>query len=92
MRPFLPQFYGLEETDGKWRIKIENLLYGREFGSYADIKLGTSTLTQGKGKIKSVIRQISDMDRTTSDSLGFTICGMNLKDPKTGKERDGGDV
>ena len=29
---------------------------------------------------------------TTSHLLGFTVCGMNLKDPTTGKPRDGGKV
>ena len=32
------------------------------------------------------------MDMTTSYALGFTICGMHLKDPKTGKDRDGGNL
>ena len=29
---------------------------------------------------------------TTSHLLGFTVCGMNLKNPTTGKPRDGGKV
>ena len=31
-----------------------------------------------------------DQDFTTSYQLGFTVCGMNLKDPLTGKPRNGG--
>ena len=29
---------------------------------------------------------------TTSHQLGFTVCGMNLRDPHTGNPRDGGKV
>ena len=92
MRPFLPKLYDVKEEDGEWKVCIENLLYGREFGSFVDIKLGTSTLTQGKGNVKKVIREKVDMDFTTSYNMGLTICGMSLKNPKTGKDRDGGQV
>ena len=46
LRPYVPKLYGIEQDkSGKWKICIENLLYGLENGSYVDIKLGTSTLT-----------------------------------------------
>ena len=46
LRPLLPEFYWAKKTKGgdKWKICIENLLYGLENGSFIDIKLGTSTL------------------------------------------------
>ena len=94
MRPFVPKFYGMErlsDKSNKCKITIENLLYGKENGSFIDIKLGTSTLTKGsKNLIKKATRDVMDKDVTTSDFMGFTVCGMNLKDPKTGKPRDGG--
>ena len=75
-------------------IVIHNLLYGLEKGSFVDIKLGTNTLTAGKENnlIKKTSRDIMDVEITTSHLLGFTVCGMNLKDPETGKPRDGGKV
>ena len=50
LRPFVAQFYGARKIENKekWMITIENLLYGKEHGSFIDIKLGTSTLTMGK--------------------------------------------
>ena len=94
MRPLVPKFYGIETIDNasKKKITIENLLHGKENGSYIDIKLGLSTLTAGKegNLIKKKTREIVDVDVTTSDLMGFTVCGMNLKDPLTGKPRDGG--
>ena len=50
LRPFVPEFYGAEDTGkkGKWTITVENLLDEKENASYADLKLGTSTLTSGK--------------------------------------------
>ena len=81
LRPFVAEFYGAKKLeDGKkWRIELENLLYGLENASYIDIKLGTSTLTQGKGRLKTVVRKKVDMD-TTAKMLGFTMCGMTVKD------------
>ena len=45
MRPFVPNFYGADEQPDKCTLTIENLLYGKESGSYVDIKLGTTTVT-----------------------------------------------
>lgn len=58
------------------------------------MKLGTNTLTKGKEKnvVKKKTRDMVDVEVTTSHLLGFTVCGMNLKDPNTGKPRDGGKV
>ena len=94
LQPFLPLFYSAQQKKDsqKWSLCIENLLYGKENGSYIDIKLGTSTLTQGKCCIKKVVRETVDMDFTTSYNLGFTICGMNLKDPVTGLPKHGGKI
>ena len=51
-------------------------------------------MTAGKegNLIKSQSRAFVDTEMTTSHLLGFTVCGMNLKDPTTGKPRDGGKV
>ena len=70
------------------------MLYGLENASFVDIKLGTNTLTAGKegNLFKKTSRDIVDVEMTTSHLLGFTVCGMNLKDPHTGKPRDGGKV
>ena len=43
-----------------------------------------------KSTVKKAARDIVDKDITTSNLMGFVVCGMNLKDPKTGKPRDGG--
>ena len=96
MRPFVPHLYGVNDT-GNPKMKeivIENLLYGLEYGSFVDIKLGTNTLTKGKEKnlVKKGARDFMDVEVTTSHLMGFTVCGMNLKDPATGKPRDGGKV
>ena len=71
-------------------MTIENLLDGLENGSYIDIKLGSSTLTMNSSLRKKLSRDYVDKDFTTSYALGFTVCGMNLKDPKTGAPRNGG--
>ena len=96
LRPFVPHLYAVNET-GNPKMKeivIENLLYGLENGSFIDLKLGTNTLTAGKEKnlVKKKTRDIMDVEVTTSHLLGYTVCGMNLKDPLTGKPRDGGKV
>ena len=96
MRPFVPHLYGVNDT-GNSKMKeivIENLLYGLEYGSFVDMKLGTNTLTKGKEKnlVKKGARDFMDVEVTTSHLMGFTVCGMNLKDPATGKPRDGGKV
>ena len=70
-------------------MTLENLLYDLDNSSYIDIKLGSSTTTKGSGLSKSLIRDIIDQDYTTSYQHGFTICGMLLKDPKTGNPRNG---
>ena len=71
-------------------MTIENLLFGLENASYIDIKLGSSTLTMNASMKKKLTRDFVDKDWTTSYALGFTICGMNLKDAKTGQPRHGG--
>ena len=72
-----------------WMITIENLLYGMENGSFIDLKLGTSTLTAEKeGNIYLQARKAIQDSYTCSDKYGFTICGMNLKDPETGAARN----
>ena len=51
MRQFLPMYYDdtpNEDNPEKWMITVENLLYGKEQGSFVDLKLGTSTLTSDK--------------------------------------------
>ena len=51
MREFLPKYHddGPHEKDAeKWMITVENLLFGKENGSFVDLKLGTSTLTSDK--------------------------------------------
>ena len=51
MREFLPKYHddGPHEKDPeKWMITVENLLFGKENGSFVDLKLGTSTLTSDK--------------------------------------------
>ena len=87
LRPFVAEFYGTKKLEGgkKWSIELDNLLYGLENASFIDIKLGTSTLTQGKGRIKTVVRNKVDTD-TTAKLLGFTMCGMTIKDHQTGNE------
>ena len=63
LRPFVPYFYGAEQKLGdpyKWLITTQNLLYGLEKGSFVDIKLGTSTLTDHSGLIKTAKCNIID--------------------------------
>ena len=92
LRPFVPHLYSVNDTgDPKMKeIVIQNLLYGLENGSFIDLKLGTNTLTKGKDRkiVKKATRDVMDVLVTTSDLLGFTVCGMNLKDPVTGKPRE----
>ena len=49
LRKFLPMYYDDRQNEDsrgeKWDITVENLLYGKENGSFIDLKLGTSTLT-----------------------------------------------
>ena len=93
LRPFVPKYYGADmnaSAGGKIDMTIENLLHGFDNGSYVDIKLGSSTLTMNSSMRKKLTRDFVDQDFTTSYSLGFTICGMNLKDPRTGNPRNGG--
>ena len=66
-------------------MELENLLYGLENASFIDIKLGTSTLTQGKNIVKTVVRKKVDTG-TTAKQLGFTMCGMTIKDHQSGNE------
>ena len=77
----MPKFYGAKKIEGsqKWKVTLENLLYGLENGSFIDIKLGTSTLNQGKSTLKKVVRNNVDLN-TTAKLLGFTMCGMTIKD------------
>ena len=57
LRPFVAGFHGAKKDGAnRWKITLDNLLYEMENASYIDIKLGTSTLTQGKGAIKKVVR------------------------------------
>ena len=89
MREFLPMYYDdspFEKDPEKWYITVENLLYGKEKGSFIDMKLGTSTLTSDKAdRVTSIAsRHMVDNLYTCSGKHGFTICGMNLKDPITG--------
>ena len=43
---FTPKFYRKFERDGNLFIEVENLLAGAPNASFADIKMGTSTVTQ----------------------------------------------
>jgi hypothetical protein len=93
MRKFLPMYYDDEEIPDnceRWNITVENLLFGLENGSFIDLKLGTSTLTQDKDDRATQIVSRSAIDKlyTCSGEHGFTICGMNLKNPTTGKPRN----
>ena len=49
MAPFVPKFISGDESGGyepgKCHITLENMLFGKENASFADIKLGTSTVT-----------------------------------------------
>ena len=91
MRQFLPKYHddGPHEKDPeKWMITVENLLFGKENGSFVDLKLGTSTLTSDKDERQIKIAERKMVDAwTCSAEHGFTICGMNMKDPSTGKPR-----
>ena len=42
---FTPKFYRKYEHDGKLFIELENLLADAPNASFADIKMGTSTVT-----------------------------------------------
>ena len=92
LQPFVPRFYGGDESggieSGKCKITLENLLFGRENACFVDIKLGTSTLTlDGRRKGRNEGREANDKKRTSFEH-GFTMCGICLKDPVTGETRD----
>ena len=91
MRQFLPMYYDDNENEENcemWNITVENLLFGKENGSFIDLKLGTSTLTSDKDHQKTRVATRAIVDKfTCSRDHGFTICGMNMKDPCTGKLR-----
>ena len=89
MQQFLPKYYDdnpIEEDPEMWNLTVENLLYGKEKGSFIDMKLGTSTLTSDKDDqvTRIATRKLVDELYTCSGKHGFTICGMNLKNPFTG--------
>ena len=86
MRPFVSTFIDASESPDKCTITLQNLLYGKENGSYCDIKLGTSTVTVDavrRGTHVVYLREITDRQRTTSE-YGFTLAGICLKDALTG--------
>ena len=93
MRPFVPNFIDANEKYDKGTfctITLENLLYGKENGSYADIKLGVTTVTVDairRGTLIVAMRERTDQSRTTAD-YGFTLAGMCLKDASTGQVKD----
>ena len=93
MRQFLPMYHDdfpNEDDCEKWMITVENLLYGMENGSFIDLKLGTSTLTSDKeGRVYlETTRKLLDEFWTCSGAYGFTICGMNMKNPENGEARN----
>ena len=79
-----------ESSDvNKCTITLENLLYGKENGSYVDIKLGTTTVTVDavrRGTHIVYMRQRTDSQRTTEE-YGFTLAGICIKDPETGETK-----
>ena len=83
----MPEYFGAEQLEdgAKWKICLQNLLYGFEKGSFVDIKLGKSTLTENSGSFKTVRQNLTDK-MTTANSYGFTICGMTIKNPENGSK------
>ena len=51
-----------------------------------DIKLGTSSETEGASEEKQANRLAKDKERCTFEH-GFTVVGVNLKDPATGESK-----
>ena len=87
MRPFVPLYFKSDLKSIPCNITLENLLYGKENGSFIDIKLGQSTVTQDcikRGTIVTKVRELNDYMRTTGEH-GFTVAGICLKDPTTGQ-------
>ena len=59
----MPKFFEANVENDKCTITIENLLYGKENGSYADIKLGTTTVTldaERRGTLIATMRERRD--------------------------------
>ena len=91
LKPFVSTYYDAKEIEndekGKWSITIQNLLYGKEKGSFMDIKLGTSSETEGASEEKQAKRLAMDKERCTFEH-GLTVVGVNLKDPTTGESKE----
>ena len=45
MKEFIPEYFGSAGNEEEPTMKLQNLLYGLENGSFMDIKLGTDALT-----------------------------------------------
>ena len=45
MKEFIPEYFGSAGTEEEPTMKLQNLLYGLENGSFMDIKLGSDSLT-----------------------------------------------
>lgn len=80
LKQFVPKFYGSQSNEDKTETKIglENLLNPAPNASYMDIKLGTSTITINtlkKGE-QEIARRTAKDKQTTSEELGYTICGF----------------
>eukprot|EP01122_Echinamoeba_exundans_P002100 TRINITY_DN12064_c0_g1_i1.p2 TRINITY_DN12064_c0_g1~~TRINITY_DN12064_c0_g1_i1.p2 ORF type:complete len:256 (+),score=89.44 TRINITY_DN12064_c0_g1_i1:23-769(+) len=78
---FIPKFFGVQETDGKQYIIIEDLTVGMEKLSMMDLKMGTSSadplLSQEKREAMAAKDKV-----TTTVSLGLRICGVRICDLK----------
>ena len=95
IKSFMPKYYGTYEENGGKKIIIENMLFEAPNASFIDIKLGSSTVTLNtltKGADEIARRDIKDA-KTTSATLGYTLCGFCQKVGETGQDftvlRDG---
>jgi len=79
--PYIPEFYGIIEQDGKQWIKMKNLNHGLNHVSFMDIKMGDRSYDEEADEIKRARHKVKDENSTTA-KYGFRLIGMIIKDEK----------
>lgn len=79
LQNFAPHFYGVEARNGNNYIVLENLLTEYDYPNIMDCKLGRITWDSDCPEdVVRVRRQRNSL--TTTETLGFRLCGLVVKD------------
>jgi len=79
LKPYMPQFHGIVELDGKPWIKMQNLCANLTNVSFIDIKMGSQTYSPEDPPSK-IANQQQRAKETTSFEYGFRITGVTIRD------------